>query len=99
MNEVRYIDNPSVDEILETEQTVCDDRKPFERWRSRVVINIILALSSSKHNHNYTRVWTFIVAKANGITVVEFSLDSGPKSIHFKEGETEYSLKELLPFE
>jgi len=39
----------------------------------------------------------FILAKANGVMVVEFSLGFGPKLIHFKKGETEYSLK-LLPF-
>jgi len=39
----------------------------------------------------------FILAKANGVMVVEFSLGFGPKLLHFKKGETEYSLK-LLPF-
>ncbi|MBQ4282389.1 MAG: RIP metalloprotease RseP [Lachnospira sp.] len=39
----------------------------------------------------------FIVAKANGVTVVEFSIGFGPKIIHFKKGETEYCLK-LIPF-
>ncbi len=39
----------------------------------------------------------FIVAKANGVTVVEFSIGFGPKLIHFKKGETEYCLK-LIPF-
>lgn len=39
----------------------------------------------------------FILAKANGVMVVEFSLGFGPKLIHFKKGETEYCLK-LFPF-
>lgn len=39
----------------------------------------------------------FILAKANGIMVLEFSLGFGPKLIHFKKGETEYCLK-LFPF-
>ena len=39
----------------------------------------------------------FILAKANGVMVLEFSLGFGPKLLHFKKGETEYSLK-LLPF-
>jgi len=39
----------------------------------------------------------FILAKANGVMVIEFSLGFGPKLLHFKKGETEYSLK-LLPF-
>ena len=56
MNEVRYIDNPSVDEILETEQTVYEnDRNRLKNGRSRVVINIILVDTCIKHNHNYTR--------------------------------------------
>ena len=62
-----------------------------------MVINIILAilvLSIIIIIHEFGH---FIVAKANGITVVEFSLGFGPKLIHFKKGETEYSLK-LLPF-
>ena len=39
----------------------------------------------------------FIIAKANGITVVEFSIGFGPKLIHFRKGETEYCIK-ALPF-
>ena len=38
----------------------------------------------------------FIVAKANGIHVVEFSLGMGPTIAHFQKGDTKYSLK-LLP--
>lgn len=38
----------------------------------------------------------FLLAKANGITVVEFSVGMGPKLLHFKRGGTEYSLR-LLP--
>ena len=38
----------------------------------------------------------FIVAKANGIKVLEFSIGMGPKLVNFKKGETEYSLS-LLP--
>ncbi len=40
----------------------------------------------------------FLLAKANGITVLEFSLGMGPRLIsHQREGGTRYSLK-LLPF-
>ena len=39
----------------------------------------------------------FILAKANGVMVLEFSLGFGPKLISFKRGETVYSIK-LLPF-
>lgn len=38
----------------------------------------------------------FIVAKANGIHVVEFSIGMGPTIAHFHKGDTKYSLK-LLP--
>lgn len=35
----------------------------------------------------------FITAKLSGIRVNEFALGMGPKLIHFKRGETEYSLR------
>lgn len=38
----------------------------------------------------------FLLAKANGITVVEFSVGMGPKLLRFTHGGTEYSLR-LLP--
>ena len=38
----------------------------------------------------------FIVAKANGIKVLEFSVGMGPKLVKFVKGDTEYSLR-LLP--
>ncbi|MGN0382928.1 MAG: RIP metalloprotease RseP [Eubacterium sp.] len=38
----------------------------------------------------------FIMAKKNGIYVVEFSIGMGPRLLSFKKGETRYSLK-LLP--
>jgi regulator of sigma E protease len=62
-----------------------------------LVLNVILAilvLSIIVIVHEFGH---FIVAKANGVTVVEFCLGFGPKLIHFKKGETEYSIK-LLPF-
>ena len=62
-----------------------------------MVINIILAIHVISIIIIIHEFGHFIVAKANGITVVEFSLGFGPKLIHFKKGETEYSLK-LLPF-
>lgn len=34
----------------------------------------------------------FLLAKVNGITVVEFSVGMGPKLLHFNKGGTEYSL-------
>lgn len=38
----------------------------------------------------------FLLAKLNGIRVVEFSIGMGPTLLHFTKGETKYSLK-LLP--
>ncbi len=38
----------------------------------------------------------FLLAKVNGITVVEFSVGMGPKLLHFNKGGTEYSLR-LFP--
>lgn len=38
----------------------------------------------------------FIVAKVNGIKVLEFSIGMGPKLVKFTKGDTEYSLR-LLP--
>lgn len=38
----------------------------------------------------------FLLAKANGITVVEFSVGMGPRLLHFKRGGTVYSLR-ILP--
>lgn len=39
----------------------------------------------------------FLLAKANGIGVVEFSIGMGPRLLSFVRGETRYSIK-LLPF-
>ena len=38
----------------------------------------------------------FLLAKANGIKVEEFSIGMGPRLFHFQKGETRYSIK-LLP--
>ena len=38
----------------------------------------------------------FLLAKVNGIRVIEFAVGMGPKILHFKKGETEYCLR-LLP--
>ena len=62
-----------------------------------MVLNVILAilvLSIIVIAHEFGH---FIIAKANGITVVEFSIGFGPKLIHFRKGETEYCIK-ALPF-
>jgi regulator of sigma E protease len=62
-----------------------------------LVLNVFLAilvLSIIVIVHEFGH---FIIAKANGITVVEFSIGFGPKLIHFRKGETEYCIK-ALPF-
>ncbi|RHD06886.1 site-2 protease family protein [Lachnospira eligens] len=62
-----------------------------------MVLNVILGilvLSIIVIVHEFGH---FIIAKANGITVVEFSIGFGPKLIHFRKGETEYCIK-ALPF-
>ena len=38
----------------------------------------------------------FIIAKKNGVRVIEFSIGMGPRLLSFVRGETRYSLK-LLP--
>lgn len=38
----------------------------------------------------------FLLAKANGIRVVEFAIGMGPKLFHFKKGDTDYAIR-LLP--
>lgn len=58
------------------------------------VLLAILVLSIIVIIHEFGH---YIVAKANGVTVVEFCIGFGPKLIHFKKGDTEYSIK-LLPF-
>ena len=39
----------------------------------------------------------FLLARVNGIRVHEFTIGLGPKLIHFKKGETEFSIR-ALPF-
>lgn len=53
-----------------------------------LVISVIIIVHEFGH---------FIVAKANGVMVLEFSIGFGPKLLRFKPGETEYNIK-LLPF-
>lgn len=53
-----------------------------------IVLSVIILVHEFGH---------FIMAKANGVTVLEFALGFGPKLVHFKKGDTDYSIK-LLPF-
>ncbi len=58
---------------------------------SIIIFLIILGVLVMVHELGH-----FIVAKLNGIRVLEFSLGMGPKLLKFKKGETVYSLR-LLP--
>lgn len=62
-----------------------------------MILNIILAILMLGIVIFIHEFGHFIVAKANGVTVVEFSIGFGPKLFKFKKGETEYCLK-LIPF-
>ena len=62
-----------------------------------MIINILLAiliLSVVIIAHEFGH---FIVAKANGVCVVEFSVGFGPRIFAFRIGDTDYCLK-ALPF-
>ena len=55
---------------------------------SILVFSIIIIIHELGH---------FLLAKANGIGVVEFSIGLGPTVVGITKGETKYSIK-LLPF-
>lgn len=59
---------------------------------SIIIAILVISLIIIAHEFGH-----FIMAKANSVTVVEFSVGFGPKILHFKKGETEYCLK-LIPF-
>ena len=58
---------------------------------SIIIFLIILGVLVMAHEAGH-----FVVAKLNGIRVLEFSLGMGPKLVKFKKGETVYSIR-LLP--
>lgn len=60
-------------------------------------MNIIIAIVIFSIIIIFHELGHFLLAKANGIIVNEFSLGLGPTIIGFTKGETKYSLK-LLPF-
>lgn len=60
-------------------------------------MNIILALIVFSLIILFHEFGHFLLAKLNGVTVVEFSLGMGPRIVSFKKGGTRYSWK-LLPF-
>lgn len=60
-------------------------------------MNIVIAIVIFSIIIIFHELGHFLLAKANGIMVNEFSLGLGPTIIGFTKGETKYSLK-LLPF-
>lgn len=60
-------------------------------------MNIVIALIIFSIIILFHELGHFLLAKANGIKVNEFSLGLGPTLVGFTKGETKYSLK-LLPF-
>ena len=62
-----------------------------------MIINVLIAillLSIIIVAHEFGH---FIVAKANGVCVVEFSIGFGPRLFGFRKGDTDYCIK-ALPF-
>ncbi len=62
-----------------------------------MILNILLAILMLGVVIFIHEFGHFIVAKANGVAVVEFAIGFGPKIVNFKKGETNYCLK-LIPF-
>lgn len=62
-----------------------------------MILNIIIAILMIGLIILIHEFGHFIVAKANGVAVVEFSIGFGPKLFGVKKGDTEYCLK-LIPF-
>ncbi len=62
-----------------------------------MILNILLAILMLGIVIFIHEFGHFIVAKANGVAVVEFAIGFGPKILSFKKGETDYCLK-LIPF-
>ena len=62
-----------------------------------MILNIIIAIIMIGLIVLIHEFGHFIVAKANGVAVVEFSIGFGPKLFGIKKGDTEYCLK-LIPF-
>ncbi len=61
------------------------------------MVSIIIAIILFSVIVIFHELGHFLLAKANGIRVNEFSLGLGPTIVGFKKGETKYSIK-LLPF-
>lgn len=62
-----------------------------------MIVNIIIAVLMIGFLVVAHEFGHFIVAKANGVAVIEFAVGFGPRIFHVKKGETEYALR-LIPF-
>lgn len=62
-----------------------------------MIVNIIIAVLMIGFLVVAHEFGHFIVAKANGVAVVEFAVGFGPRILHVKKGETDYALR-LIPF-
>ena len=62
-----------------------------------MIINVIIAIIIIGFLVVAHEFGHFIVAKANGVAVVEFAIGFGPRIFHIKKGETDYALR-LIPF-
>ncbi len=62
-----------------------------------MIVNIIIAVLMIGFLVIAHEFGHFIVAKANGVAVIEFAVGFGPRIFHIKRGETEYALR-LIPF-
>ena len=62
-----------------------------------MIVNIIIAVLMIGFLVVAHEFGHFIVAKANGVAVIEFAVGFGPRIFHVKKGETDYALR-LIPF-
>lgn len=62
-----------------------------------MIVNIIIAVLMIGFLVVAHEFGHFIVAKANGVAVIEFAVGFGPRIFHVKKGETDYVLR-LIPF-
>ena len=58
-----------------------------------MIINVIIAILIIGFLVVAHEFGHFIVAKANGVAVVEFAIGFGPRIFHIKKGETDYALR------
>ena len=87
----KTIANPTVEQILDTEQ------ETYDRIRSRrQQMGIVLAILLFGFIVFFHELGHFLLARINGINVYEFWIGMGPTLAHKKIGNTDYCLK-ILP--